>query len=123
MARRNNTNANKYRKHTRPDQNPEKRSHASERGISRSKALSILARHDECFDHLRVSIIAVELVQLRQPEIITRIVRVGRVIRISSQVAKVLHQHKRSVELLLIQGRVLRDVAQGRERDEASPVE
>ena len=35
--------------------------------------------------------IAVELIQLRQPEIVARVVRVGSVARVESQVAKELH--------------------------------
>src|ERR1700730_14393691 len=68
-----------------------------------SEALPVFSRSDEGFDHLRVPIVAVELIELCQPKIIARVVCVRSVVRAAPQVAKELHQHECSVELLLIQ--------------------
>ena len=71
-----------------------------------SKALAILAGDDERLDHLGLDEVAVELVQLVQPEVVAVEVESGlrRVVRIATQVAEVLHQHKRPVEFLLGEG-------------------
>src|SRR5437588_12779445 len=71
----------------------------------RPKALTILARDNERLDHLGflyshqnvVSRLS-ELIQLREPELKARVVRVGKVVRIPAQIAEELHQHKRAVE-------------------------
>ena len=41
---------------------------------SRSKALAIFNRSDEGLNHLGVDVVAVELVQLREPEVVARVV-------------------------------------------------
>src|SRR5437660_6500475 len=83
------------------------RSRNASKGPSGAKALAIFCGGDEGFDHLRVDIVAVESIQFPQPEIITGIIRVGSIVRIAAEVAKVLHQHERPVEFLIIQRRVL----------------
>src|SRR6266568_1841564 len=75
------------------------------RGNSRSnplwsEALSIFNRSDERLDHLSADKVAVELVQLRQPEVIAGVVCVLGIVRVATQVTKELHQHERAVELL-----------------------
>src|SRR5437016_3876903 len=77
-----------------------------------TKSLQILTRSNEGFNHLGLHKVAVELIQLRQPEVVTRKIRVGRVIRIAPQIAKVFHQHESAIEFLLGQHRVLRHIAQ-----------
>ena len=64
---------------------------------SRSEALLILTRDDESLDHLSVDEVAVELVELVQPEIIASKIGVRRVVWVPPQVTEVLHQHKRLV--------------------------
>src|ERR1700730_18643662 len=80
--------------------------------LRRTESLPVLARRDEGFDHVGVLEVAAELVQLRQPEVIARIVSVWRVVRVSPQIAEELHQHKRSIEFSAIQVRMLRDLSQ-----------
>src|SRR5436853_552526 len=81
---------------------------------SRAKSLTVFARVNERLDHVGILEVAVELVELGQPEIVTRVIGVGSIIRIASQVAEVLHQDKRAVEFLLLQRRVLSYAAQRR---------
>src|SRR5436190_4860672 len=63
---------------------------------------AIFTGDQERLDHLRSFEVAIKLVQLVQPEMETT------VIRIASQVAKVLHPHKRFVELRLREPFILR---------------
>src|SRR5882724_7150433 len=63
------------------------------------KSLAVFERDDESLDHLRTHEVAAKLVQLTQPEVVTAEVCVWRIVRVASHVAKVLHQHKRFVEL------------------------
>ena len=58
---------------------------------SRSKSLPIFGRRDESLYHIGVLKVAVELIQLRQPEVIAGVVSVLWIIGIASQVSKVLH--------------------------------
>src|SRR6266545_2339089 len=64
---------------------------------SRSKAPLILTREDKGFDHLGVDEVAVKLIELAQPEVVARVVRVLRIIWVAAQIAKVLYQHKSTV--------------------------
>ena len=80
------------------------------------KSLSVLGRGDECLDHIGVDKVSVELVQLRQPEIESRVVGVLRIIRVAPQISKVLHQHKRAVELLRLERFIVRSKKQERSR-------
>jgi hypothetical protein len=52
-------------------------------------------------NHFRVDVVAAKLIQFAQPEVVTSEVCIRSIIGISSQVAEVLHQDKRAVELLL----------------------
>src|SRR5437660_5003899 len=67
--------------------------------LSRSEALSVFSRNDEGFDHFRSVVIAVELIELRQPEVVAGVVRIGQIVRITAQVTEELHQDERAVEL------------------------
>lgn len=60
--------------------------------FSRREALPVLAGNDECLHHLRIYEVAIELVQLAQPEVITVKVKawLRRVIRPTAQVAEML---------------------------------
>src|SRR5260370_38187716 len=66
------------------------------RSQSWPEALVILDRTNKRPHHLRIDEVAVELVELVQPEIKAVKIQVGlwRRIRISSQIPQVLHQHK-----------------------------
>src|SRR5438552_15376701 len=66
--------------------------------LLRTKTLSIFSGRDERLDHLGSDEVAVELIELRQPEIVAGVVTVWRVIRIAAQITKVLHQHEGAVE-------------------------
>src|SRR5205809_819468 len=64
--------------------------------LSPRKALTILRRREKCLHHFSVYEVAIELVELRQPELITLEVErgLGRIVRIAAQISEVLHQHK-----------------------------
>ena len=62
-----------------------------------AESLSILCRGDEGFDHFGVKKASVELVELAQPEIITSVVGVWRIIWIASEKSKVLQQNESPV--------------------------
>ena len=51
--------------------------------------------------HLGGDEVAVELIQLRQPEIVAGVISVGAAVWIAAQVTEVLHQHERAVEFIL----------------------
>src|SRR5436853_7462283 len=72
-----------------------------------SKPLSVLARCDERLHHLGIHEVAVELIQLRQPEVIAGVIRIRSAVGIAAEVTKVLHQDKGAAELLSVQGGVL----------------
>src|SRR5438094_2829043 len=72
-------------------------SHRAQAPRSRPKALAVLDGSDEGLYHLRVLKVSIELIQLRQPEIIAGVIRVRRIIGIASQVTKELHQNERAV--------------------------
>src|SRR6185369_3255443 len=63
------------------------------------KPLPVFNRTQKCFDHFRVDVVPVELVQLCQPEVVARVVRVRRIVRVPAQVTEVLRQHKRPIRL------------------------
>src|ERR1700686_2040297 len=71
------------------------------------KSTAVLGRNQERFHHLGILEVAAKSVQLNQPEVVTAKVSVWSRIRIAPQVTKVLSQHKRLIELLLSQRRVL----------------
>ncbi len=78
--------------------------------LRRAESLPVLARRDERFYSIGVLEVAAELIQFRQLEVIARIVRVRRVVRVSPQIAEVLHQDKRPIELSAVQVQMLRDL-------------
>jgi len=69
--------------------------------------LSVLERDEEGLHHLPLNEVAVELIQLIQPEVVPGKVGVRQVVWISAQVTEVLHQHERFVELVARQISVL----------------
>src|SRR5437870_13781888 len=77
--------------------------------------MSVFTGASECLDHLGLVKVAMEAVELVQPEVVT--LKVERclwwIVWVSSQIAEVLHQHKCAVEFLLRQGRVLCHATQG----------
>src|SRR4030095_17202287 len=70
------------------------------------ETVAVFTRDDEGLDHLRLFEVAVELIQLVQPE------REARGIRIAAQVAHVFHHHKRLVELRLPETSVFSNASQ-----------
>jgi len=64
---------------------------------SRSKSLPILTRRDKGLNHLGRDVVAIELDQFLEPEVITRVIIVRCIIRIAPQVTKVLRQHKGAI--------------------------
>src|SRR5438445_7833380 len=76
-----------------------------------SKPPPVLRRTDKCLHHLSGNEIAIELIQLRQPEIVTGVVRVRSIVRVPSQLTEELHQHERAIEFSSRQIRVLGDVS------------
>src|SRR5205807_10013754 len=79
---------------------------------SLAEPLSVFGRADEGLNHLGINEIAIESVELIQPKVVTRKVRIGPAIRITPQVPKVLHQDKRAVELCVNQVLILSDCTQ-----------
>src|SRR5437763_2475569 len=75
--------------------------------LSRPKSLPVLRSVDERLDHLGILEIAAKLIQLRQPEIVTSVVRVRRIVGIAPQITKELHQHERAIEFLSVERGVL----------------
>ena len=73
--------------------------------MSRPEAVAILAGDNEGFNHLSVHEVAVELVELAQPEVVTVEIQscLGRVVGIPAEVTEVFHQHKRAVGFLLFE--------------------
>ena len=66
--------------------------------FSRAEPVPVLVRRDESLDHLRRVEVAAERVELREPEVVAAEVRVGRGVRVTLQVAEVLHQDEGLVE-------------------------
>src|SRR5687768_14180706 len=85
-------------------------------GLARAEALAVLQRADEGLDHLGVLEVAVEAVQLVEPEVVARGVGVA------PQVAEVLHGHEGAVELPRLQLLPLGDLAQHRRARLGPPV-
>jgi len=65
------------------------------------EALAVLGGVDESLDHLGRDIVAVEVVQFPEPEVVPVEVRIRRGVRVTTQVADVLHVDERAVELRL----------------------
>src|ERR1700753_685579 len=66
-----------------------------------AEARAVLGRRDESLYHLGLDEVSAELVELREPEVEARRVRVA------PKVSEVLHQDERAVELFLYERRVL----------------
>src|SRR6185369_10509156 len=58
-----------------------------------------------------IDVVAVKLIQLREPEVIAGVVRIRRVIRVASQITEVLHQHEGAVKLALSESRIFAQLA------------
>src|SRR5205823_1176311 len=80
--------------------------------LLRAEALAILARAEEGLDHLSRHVIAVELIELRQPEVESVQVAVRILARIASQVTEILHLHKSAIEFAAMECRILGDAQQ-----------
>src|SRR5207249_876051 len=74
--------------------------------------LSIFRRRNKGLDHLGGDEVAVELIQLRQPEVEAGVVSVGSVTRVAAQVSEVLHQYERAVELGVVEVLILAKLPQ-----------
>src|SRR5882724_8362529 len=74
-----------------------------------TEAVPVFTRIEECLHHLGGHEVSIELIQFAQPEVIAAEVEVllGRIVRVTPEVTKVLHQDKRFVQLLLLEGCVL----------------
>src|SRR2546425_3227210 len=85
---------------------------ALESNCSRTEASAVFSGINERSNHFGGDVVAVELVELREPEVEAGEVQVGRSVGISSQVADVLHEHEGAVEFALLQQQVLGDLHQ-----------
>ncbi|MDX6445403.1 MAG: hypothetical protein QOH71_2477 [Blastocatellia bacterium] len=61
--------------------------------LLRSKPMPVLAGHEESLHHICANEVAIKLIQLIQPKVVTLIVkgRLWRVIRVAAQITKILH--------------------------------
>src|SRR5947209_15825398 len=73
--------------------------------LTRSEPLSVLRGREESLDHLGLDEVAAEGVELVEPEVEARRVRVA------PQIAEVLHRDEGSVELCVGEGRALGDAS------------
>src|SRR5437867_10777656 len=82
---------------------------------SRPKAVAVLDAGDERLDHLGLDEVAVELIELRQPEVVAVKVKTGlrRLIGIATQIAEVLHEDEGAVDLAPRELGVFGDLAHG----------
>src|SRR5438067_1707047 len=74
-----------------------------------TEASSIFIGSNKRLEHFGGDIVAVELVELVEPEVKAGEVQVGRGVRVSSQIAEVLHEHEGAVEFVLLQQQVFGD--------------
>src|SRR5436305_2030171 len=63
------------------------------------KPLAIFSGTDEGLDHLGAYEIAIELIELRQPEVISGVISVRAFIRIAPEVTEILHEHEVAIHL------------------------
>jgi hypothetical protein len=63
-----------------------------------TKPLLVFGGAKECLHHFSGDEVAIELIQLIEPEIITLEIIVWRIVGIPKQIAEVLHQDKRLIE-------------------------
>jgi hypothetical protein len=66
--------------------------------LLRSKSLPEFTRRYKCLHHLRLDEVAIELIQLRQPEVVSGEIGIRQAVWIASQVTEVLHQYEGSIE-------------------------
>ena len=64
----------------------------------RSEALAIFDRTQERLDHLGSLKVPAELIQLRQPEVVSGVIRVLWIVWIAAQVSEEFRQHKGAIE-------------------------
>src|SRR5205807_6716140 len=64
------------------------------------KSLIVFRCGDERLDHLGIDEVAIELVELVEPELIAGVIRSGfrRVVGVTAEITEVLHQHERAIE-------------------------
>src|SRR5213083_3116981 len=74
--------------------------------LTRAEPLSVLRRRDECLHHFRIAEVSAKAVQLIQPEVESRRVR------ITTQITEVLHRNESPVELEVRGIGRFRDLAQ-----------
>jgi hypothetical protein len=79
---------------------------------SRAKSVLVLARNDERLDHFSLSEVAVELVQLREPEVVAIEGRVWLSVWISAQITDVFHIDEGAIELTAAEVGVFGDSTQ-----------
>src|ERR1043165_3416129 len=79
-------------------------------GLALAEARAVLGRLDEGVHHLGLVVVAAELFELREPEVVAGEIRVGAAVRVTSEVAEVLHQDEGAVGLLLDERGVLGDL-------------
>src|SRR6266545_7318232 len=87
---------------------------AANRRRSLTEALAVFGGDDEGLDHLSADVVAVEEVQLIQPEVVAAQVGIRRGVRVATQVTEVLHEHEGRILLLLFEGGVRGYVQQHR---------
>ncbi len=69
--------------------------------------MPIFCRDDERLDHFGGLIVPAKLIQLPKPEVIPAYVAIWRIVRVSPQVTKVLHQDKLPIEFARVERLVL----------------
>ena len=67
---------------------------------SRPEALPILSRSNKRLHHFGRIVIAIELIQLRQPEVVAGVVCVRAAVEIAAEVTEELHQDESAVEII-----------------------
>src|ERR1044072_7334473 len=68
--------------------------------LALAEARAVLGRLNEGAHHLGLVVVAAELFELREPEVVAGKIRVGAAVRVTSQVAEVLHEHEGAVGFL-----------------------
>src|SRR5581483_9340134 len=77
-----------------------------------AESLAILNRRQKRLHHLGIDVVAIELIQFGQPEIVARVIRILWIVWVAAQVTKVLHQHERAIEFRVDQIRIFSDLSQ-----------
>src|ERR1051326_1884429 len=79
----------------------------------RTKSLPVFYGSNKRLDHLGSIVVAVELIKLRQPEIVAGVVGVRAAVWIAAEVTEELHQDKRAVEFGVVEVLIFGDLSQG----------